>query len=212
MIDLNKENPTSMQKTIKEIVRGEPLGIREIENIDFEILDDVKDCNIADKFNLYYIQSIDNIVKSINVDIEGNMSKKIIYDIENKGIMENFEIISLKKLEKIIMGLPNKRGTEEGITSDILKLASGGIKEKFVNIINKSLNEGCCPEDWKTLTIIPIPKIDKAKKASEYRPINMFPIFEKVLELVVKEQLEQYLENNGIITEHQSGFRKGLFV
>jgi len=32
--------------------------------------------------------------------------------------------------------------------------------------------------------------------------------FEKVLELVVKEQLKMYLETNGIITEHQLGFRK----
>jgi len=46
------------------------------------------------------------------------------------------------------------------------------------------------------------------KKASKYRPINVLPIFEKVLELVVKEQLEMYLETNGIITKHQSGFRK----
>jgi len=35
----------------------------------------------------------------------------------------------------------------------------------------------------------------------------VLPIFEKVLELV-KEQLEIYLETNGIITEYQSGFRK----
>jgi len=27
--------------------------------------------------------------------------------------------------------------------------------------------EGCCPEEWKTSTIIPIPKKEKAKKASE---------------------------------------------
>lgn len=62
---------------------------------------------------------------------------------------------------------------------------------------------------WKISTIVPIPKIDKAKKPSEYRPINMLPtIFEKVLELILKKQLETYLENNDIITEHQAGFRK----
>jgi len=38
-----------------------------------------------------------------------------------------------------------------------------------------------------------MPKIDKVKKASEYRPINVLSIFEKVLELVVKEQFEMYL-------------------
>jgi len=70
------------------------------------------------------------------------------------------------------------------------------------------LREGRCPEGWKNFYDNMIPKIDKAKKASEYRPINGLPIFEKVLELVVKEQLEIYLETNGIITEHQSGFKK----
>jgi len=46
-----------------------------------------------------------------------------------------------------------------------LKVAFSVIKEKFANIINNSLREGYCPESWKTSTIIPIPKIDKAKKA-----------------------------------------------
>ncbi|XP_025263168.1 uncharacterized protein LOC112637508 [Camponotus floridanus] len=137
-----------------------------------------------------------------------NVNKKIIYIIKNERIMENFETVKLEQLEKIVMGLPKKKGTEEGITSDILKAVFSVIKEEFANIINNSLREGLCPEGWKTSTIIPIRKIDKAVKASDYRPINMLPIFEKVLELVIKEQLEMYLETNNIITEHQSGFRK----
>ncbi|XP_039311711.1 uncharacterized protein LOC120359162 [Solenopsis invicta] len=216
MIDLNKKNPTTMWKILKEVIRGEPVGIQEIGNIDFEILGDTEECNIADKFNLYYIQSINSIVNSINVDRSGsdiiefwmNINKKTIYTIENKEIMESFEVVTLEQLEEIFMGLPKKKGTEEGITSDILKVAFPVIKKEFAILINNSLREGHCPEGWKTSTIVPIPKIDKAKKASEYRPINMLPIYEKVLELVVKEQLETYLETNGIITEHQAGFRK----
>ncbi|XP_076300562.1 uncharacterized protein LOC143218884 [Lasioglossum baleicum] len=61
---------------------------------------------------------------------------------------------------------------------------------------------------WKTSTIIPIPKVGKPKRASDYRPINMLPIYEKVVEIIVKKQVEAYLESNNIITEHQSGFRK----
>lgn len=208
MIDHNKGNPTSMWKTLKEIIRGEPTGTKEIENIDFEILDNTEECNIADKFNLYYIQSIDNIVKSINRGNLGSPGKRIIFVIESEGIMENFEMIKIEHLQKIVMELPKKRGTEEGITSDILKAVFYVIKEEFVDIINNSLRDGCCPEGWKTSTIIPIPKIEKARKASEFRPINMLPIFEKVLELVVKKQIETFFEDNCIITEHQSGFRK----
>jgi hypothetical protein len=208
MIDDNKENPTNMWKALKEILRGEPIGTKKVEDIDFEILDNIEGCNIADKFNLYYVQSINNIVESINENKFGGASKRIIYVIENNGIMDNFEMIKIEQLEEIIMGLPKKKGTEEGITSDILKAAWHVIKEEFVDVINSSLREGCCPSEWKTSTIIPVPKVEKTKKASEYRPINMLPIFEKILELVVKRQIEVFVENNNIITEHQSGFRK----
>jgi len=55
-----------------------------------------------------------------------------------------------------------------------------------------------------------MPKIDQPKKASQFKPINILPKFEKVLELIVKKQLDKYLESNNIITEHQLGFRKGF--
>ncbi|XP_020298103.1 uncharacterized protein LOC109862454 [Pseudomyrmex gracilis] len=94
-------------------------------------------------------------------------------------------MIELDEFDKIVIDLPKKK-----------------------DIINSSLRVGCCPEGWKTSMIVPIPKIHKAKKASEYRSINILPVFKKVLELVVKEQLEMYLESNAIITEHQSAFKK----
>jgi len=89
------------------------------------------------------------------------------------------------------MSLPRKKGTDEGITSDILKFCVIG--KEFTRLINDSLSKSTCPEGWRTFTIIPIPKIEKPKKASEYRPINILPIYEKVLELIVKEQIEKYL-------------------
>lgn len=207
-IDQNKDNPTSMWKTLKEVIRGEPVGTKTIENIDFEILDNGTEGNITDKFNLYYIQSVNDIIKSIDSNNIPSTSRKASYVIGSKGEMEKFEIITMKQLEEIVKRLPKKKGTEEGITSDILKAVFYVIKEEFSDIINKSLSEGCFPEEWKTSTVIPIPKIGEPKKASEYRPINMLPIYEKVLEIVIKKQTEGYLENNNIITEYQSGFRK----
>ncbi|XP_076291043.1 uncharacterized protein LOC143214194 [Lasioglossum baleicum] len=141
------------------------------EDIDFEIDNSIMNkCNIADKFNIFYIESLNKIVNSI----EGGKSKS-----------------------------PEKR-----ISSELLKSVFHVIKDEFLGVINESLRTGQCPDGWKTSTIIPIPKVNKPKKASEYRPINMLPIYEKVLELVVKEQIEMYLERNDIITEYQAGFRK----
>lgn len=208
MIDNNRDDPTNMWKVLKELVKGEPTGAKEINNIDFEILDKTIECSLADKFNIYYIQSIQNIVESMEDTNRVVNGRRSIYVNEDKGYFEDFKLINTKDLEEIIMQLPRKKGTEEGITGDILRGVFPVIKEEFVSVINQSLKEDCCPQNWKTLTIIPIPKAEKARKASEFRPINILPIYEKVLELVVKKQIEDYFESNEYITEHQSGFRK----
>lgn len=83
-------------------------------------------------------------------------------------------------MEAIVRDLPNKKTSEEGISSDILKVVFYVVGEEFSEIINKSLKEGYFLKEWKMSTIIPIPKTEKPKKASEYRPINMLPIYEKV--------------------------------
>lgn len=70
-IDKSKHDPAMMWKTLKEVIRGENTGIERINDIDFEILQNIGDYNLADKFNLYYIQSIDDIIKSIE-NIESN--------------------------------------------------------------------------------------------------------------------------------------------
>ena len=161
------------------------MGVKEVGNIDFEILDDRVGGNIANKFNVYYVQSINNIISSIKKQpSECPNGRRIIMGggVDSGRIMANFEIITIEDLEKVIMGLPKKKGTEEGISYEILKMGLSAIKNEFLEIINGSLREGCCPNSWKKSTIIPIPKIDKAKKASQYRPINMLPLYEKVLQ------------------------------
>lgn len=75
--------------------------------------------------------------------------------IENKGIIENFELIDVYKIEQIIMNLPHKKGTDEGISSNLLKASVHVIKDELVRVINVSLSKGICPEGWKTSTIVP---------------------------------------------------------
>jgi len=60
--------------------------------------------------------------------------------------------------------LAHKKKTEEGITSEILKVSFHVIRKKFVDLVNDSLREGQCPESLKTLTIIPIPKMAKLSR------------------------------------------------
>lgn len=74
-------------------------------------------------------------------------------------------------------------------------------------IVNESLNE-TIPDDWKLTTVVPVPKVNRPKKAEDYRPVNMLPTLEKLLETVVKNQLIKYIEDNNLLSRWQSGYRE----
>jgi hypothetical protein len=53
-----------------------------------------------------------------------------------------------------------------------------------------------------------LPKIKNPTESNDLRPICILSLFSKVLEHLVIDQLDQYLEENNLIYQYQSGFRK----
>lgn len=82
------------------------------------------------------------------------------------------------------------------------------IGQIILNLINTSLDTGKVPSQLKISTIVPIQKVNNTIKSEEFRPVNTLPSIEKVLELVVYEQLLEHVNNNSILITNQSGFRK----
>lgn len=78
----------------------------------------------------------------------------------------------------------------------------------LLDIVNSSLSKGEFPDAWKQTLVIPIPKIPNSKKPEDHRPINMLPLYEKVMETIVKEQVTAYIDRLGVLVSEQSGFRK----
>ena len=57
--------------------------------------------------------------------------------------------------------------------------------------------------------VTPIEKIKKkTNNCEEYRSINSLQLFEKILEIAVKQQLENYMEENKLLSKYQSSFRR----
>lgn len=61
----------------------------------------------------------------------------------------------------------------------------------------------------RTATVHPIPNFKNTNKASEFRPTNTMRVDAKIIESIVKNQLNEYVEENNILNIHQSAFRKG---
>jgi hypothetical protein len=76
---------------------------------------------------------------------------------------------------------------------------------------NVSLSTGKVPSRFKQALVIPVYK-GKGKKRVEpasYRPVSLLPAASKILELLVKEDLEKYLAAVNGLPPSQFGFRPG---
>lgn len=84
-----------MWKTMKELIKGEPKRQENIDKVGFEILRNIEGMSMADRFNLYYVQSIGDIVKTVNNEINkiNKVDRRAVHGIENRGIMENFVLM-----------------------------------------------------------------------------------------------------------------------
>ncbi|MDF4280558.1 reverse transcriptase family protein [Vibrio parahaemolyticus] len=76
-------------------------------------------------------------------------------------------------------------------------------------MINISLLTGYVPQSFKVAVIKPLlkkPTLDPEVLAN-YRPISNLPFMSKILEKVVADQLCDFLHDNNLFEEFQSGFR-----
>ena len=103
----------------------------------------------------------------------------------------------------------NKKKDCFGLNCKIVLDCNNEILPKLLKIINLSLLNGEFPESWKESVVIPIEKVQNPKNPEDWRPINMLPTYEKILEEIVCNQLTNYIEKENILCLEQSGFRKG---
>lgn len=82
-------------------------------------------------------------------------------------------------------------------------------KQFIVEVLNKCLELGYWPENWKLAKIICIPKRGKKLDLrSSYRPISLLSGLSKTFERIIADRLEAHASANNIIQSHQFGFRR----
>ena len=77
------------------------------------------------------------------------------------------------------------------------------------HIFNQSLLCNIVPHDWKLANVTPLFKKGPKNKASSYRPVSLTSQVCKIMESILKENITNHLEQNGIIRDSQHGFRSG---
>ena len=118
--------------------------------------------------------------------------------------------ISLTEIKDLIKILKtNKAHGHDGISVKMIKLCGDEICAPLLIIFNNILKTGVYPSQWKLANVTPVHKKKDKQTVSNYRPISLLPIFDKIFERIIFKNLYNFLIENDLITKHQSGFRPG---
>lgn len=184
-------------KVLKSILCKDSSEITYIKNGD-QVFDD--DIEIVNKFNEYFVTSI--------VRLNGCIPPRTYVNdiITGEHLSFEFRNVSLAEIKSSIKEL--KDNTDEFfIKPTVLRDAIFVIGLQIANIINESFKSGIFPEALKQSTILPIQKKSGSVLINEYRPINMLPCIEKVIEKLAYKQFNDFIQSNNLIDQCQTGFR-----
>jgi hypothetical protein len=97
----------------------------------------------------------------------------------------------------------------DGFTADIIKNLHSIDNTFMTNIYNKSLSIGLFPNIWKISCVKVLKKPNKQDytTAKSYRPISLLSVFAKVLEKLLINRINYYLESKSLLNSRQYGFR-----
>ena len=113
-------------------------------------------------------------------------------------------------LSKIIKDLnPNKSHGHDNISIRMIQICGESIIPPLILLFESSIQSGNFPDSWKKGNITPVHKKQSKNLVNNYRPISLLPILGKVFEKIIYNSLFNYLLNNQLLSENQSGFRKG---
>lgn len=155
--------------------------------------------------NSFYVKSVELIVNAIPQSTKKNYLDAIVTP-ETKFKLKEMDMCNLKL---VVTSLNNKNFIDLVSGKTISNLLN---EEKYarliLNCINKSIKECVIPSQLKCSIISPIAKVNNPMKIEEYRPVNNLPVFDKILETIVLDQVQSYLKNEKILSDDQHGFRE----
>ena len=94
------------------------------------------------------------------------------------------------------------------IPVSLVKLMKNHIAKHLESLINLSFSSWSYPQSLKYAKVLPIFKANSKYEVSNYRPISILPIFNKIFENTLYGRLIDFINKRKILFSHQFGFQK----
>lgn len=197
-----KRNPNKLWKLLRSLYSDSKVSRLNSINFNGEIVSDKN--TISKKLNDYFIDSVIQIAHSVP---SASSNIQVNYKFPSDKFV--FNNVTCDEIRIIIKSLPNKPSNDFLNIKSFSKLCECfSFIECYTDLVNFSLSNSCLPKCCKISTVTPVQKVKNSLNHSDLRPINQLPIYEKIIEKIVRNQIYKYLENNKFFMKYQSGFRE----
>ena len=102
---------------------------------------------------------------------------------------------------------PKASSGHDNLNTKLLKQLQEEIIYPLSIVMNKSIQSGIFPKNFKLAEVIPIYKNKQKNDFQNYRPISLLPTLSKILEKLIHKRLYFFLQKNNILYSSQYGFR-----
>ena len=166
----------------------------------------------AEIFKDFYSNLVNDLVKKLPnpPNKYGKDAVKKYYENLNLvGKSFSFEPVAHTSVLKLLQQLnPHKSAGIDNLTGKFLKEGAPVLASPITNLINLSISLSSFPDDCKIAKLKPLYKKEAKTKPKNYRPISLLPLISKIIERIIHDQTQVFLDENKILFTYQSGFRK----
>ena len=96
----------------------------------------------------------------------------------------------------------------DGIPPKLLKEIVEQISTPLAQLFNFSQEEGVVPSEWKEANITPLFKKGSRNKPENYRPVSLTSVVCKLLEIIIRDHMVEFLVKHKFLNTSQHGFLK----
>lgn len=203
--EICKAKKGANDKYVQDSANSQAAMWRIIKNNNPKLSTDLTDMIDANSFNNFFTNIAEDIIRKLPT------SDKHFSDFINSIdplIGFKFREVSYNEVRDIINGLRNSRSKDPyDINVHIIKSLKDIIVYPLTNLINQCIRDNTFPAVLKLAKVIPIFKKGCKDDTSNYRPISLTPILGKIFEKVLKQQINEFFEENKLFHNSQFGFR-----
>jgi len=176
----------------------------------------LKQCDVHDSSNTQIVHNFD--VNEINkyfaemgsdIDTNNDLMRFFQNNRQNEFIDQfKFVAVTEEEVKAEMNKIKSKAVGKDEISIDMIKTVSPFAIESITYLINESLKERKFPQAWKESIVRPLPKTTGPNCVENMRPISIVPTISKILEKLVINQMNDFINAHTLLPKLQSGFRK----